>query len=355
MKIDNLPGEEFAKKEILIGDEKCYLIFPRKGFFGIWTKDNLIFRSSIWNSNLELISASFKKFFNFDENPELNPPINGSFSVLEKLDGSTLIVSKYKGNLIVRTRGTSDVSFFIDSSDEIDLFKSKYPEAFNPPENMSYIFEWESIKNQIVLKYKEPDIKLINIVNHEDYSYRTQNDLDLVAKILGVSRPQRFTVESGIDDLKKYVKSWIGKEGVCIYYNRDQNIKKIKSDDYLLKHSLKSELDEEGCLDLYLKNGRPSYHNFLKKIEEIYDWEISEYLSPHVSRIIDANTEVLRTVEHMKTFLSKMELWSRKAKAEKIIASYGKTNRSGMVFQLIDNPDLTQEQYKKLYMQILNK
>jgi hypothetical protein len=73
-----------------------------------WDSSNLIFRSSVWDSEGNLVSAGFKKFFNLFEKPELSPGVEelSDAEIIEKIDGSCLIISRYKDRLIIRTRGT---------------------------------------------------------------------------------------------------------------------------------------------------------------------------------------------------------------------------------------------------------
>jgi hypothetical protein len=98
MKIDlsKIDMTNFNIKPNKINGEIIYLVVPVN--IGCkWTKDNMIFRSSMWNSEGELISASFKKFFNWNEQPDLVPiPTDiKKLQAISKIDGSTLIVSKY--------------------------------------------------------------------------------------------------------------------------------------------------------------------------------------------------------------------------------------------------------------------
>jgi hypothetical protein len=73
------------------------------------------------------------KFYHFpnlpilNENPEHFPvPTDLKNSVItDKLDGSLLIVSKYKGNYILRTRGTVDATR-LENGYELEIFKQKY-------------------------------------------------------------------------------------------------------------------------------------------------------------------------------------------------------------------------------------
>lgn len=84
-----LEANEFDLRMGKVGGETVVLINPRG--FPKWTQDLMIFRSSVWTMNGELISAGFKKFFNYTEAPHLVPdPTDADIAqgeFLEKLDG----------------------------------------------------------------------------------------------------------------------------------------------------------------------------------------------------------------------------------------------------------------------------
>ena len=165
MKIDiekDIDRESFMVHEHIIAGEVVTLVQP-KSIGAKWNKNNLHFRSSVWNYEGELISASFPKFFNWGEQPDLSPVPNSlkNATVVEKLDGSTLIVSKYKGQYILRTRGTVDASTMANGH-ELELFKEKFLKSLthDTPDtwNVSILFEWVSPINKIVLNYAIPQI-----------------------------------------------------------------------------------------------------------------------------------------------------------------------------------------------------
>ena len=107
--IESIDTDSFYVNQHILNGETMFLVIPKQMGCN-WNKDNLHFRSSVWNFSGDLVSASFSKFFNFGEKPELSPlpnNLNGS-TIVTKIDGSTIIVSKYKGNFIIRSRGTVD-------------------------------------------------------------------------------------------------------------------------------------------------------------------------------------------------------------------------------------------------------
>lgn len=328
----------------------------------------MILRSSVWNSSGELVSAGFKKFFNWGEKPELtftpfSTKANGGINVLEKIDGSLLIVSMYKGNLIHRTRGTIDASN-LDTGMEIFLLMEKYPKAFEfevneeGTANYSLLYEWVSPNNIIVMKYDNVDITLVGKINHEDYSMATQKELDEISSKIGVKRPNYFYFDS-IKQMLTNVENFKGVEGVCVYCNHDQNIRKLKSEWYLSLHRMKSDLCSlEKVLDVYLSMDMPEYNTFYSLLSEVYDFEILKNAQPYISRCCDAWKQVKNITEGMINFVNEkvLTLNNRKEQADLIINSYGKkTNRSSYVFNILDKKELTKDAYKKLLFQVLKK
>jgi hypothetical protein len=371
----------------LINGEICQLVQPKhigakynkgnlilvqpKHIGAKYNKENLIFRSSLWNSQGEPVSLSFKKFFNFDEQPDLcykpfSLTANGGCRLIEKIDGSTLIVSQYKGKQIIRTRGTVDATKQQDNGYEIEFLKEKYPNAFQffnieGDPDFSLLYEWVSPSNRIVLNYgTEPDIYLIAKISHVDYSLSTQNELDTIAKMIGVKRPRTFNFAS-IKEMLEAVEELKGQEGLCVYCNKDQDIRKVKSAWYLALHRMKSEIGSfERIVDIFFtlpdyKN--VSYNEFYQFMVTNFDFEIAEQCRGDISRICEGMKEVLNIISYMCFFVFnlKSQTNNRKEQAAKIQQAYGNTNRAGMMFNLLDGRDLKIDDVKKLLYQVLKK
>ena len=359
IKLDNLDTENFMSHEHILNGEVVTLIQP-KNIGAKWKKDNLHFRSSVWNYNGELISASFPKFFNWGEQPDLSPVPNSlkNATVVEKLDGSTLIVSKYNGQYILRTRGTVDASKLANGF-ELELFKSTILNKLqdnNDTWGYSIIWEWLSPINKIVLSYgDEPMWKLIGFIDHTDYSLATQDMLDAMAKKYDLLRPEIYTF-TDISDMLQIVDKWQDKEGVCLYSKNGQTIHKIKAAKYLLLHHLKSELSSlEKVLDVWLEQGMPDYQTFYNYIFTTFDFELAEQIKGTISRIVDGKKEVNKIVDGMNNFVNNRlrSLPSRKEQAQLVISSYGETNRAAFVFKLLDGKSFGKDEYKKLLFQVL--
>lgn len=352
--------------EHIVNGEVCFLVQPVH--VGCkWTQANKHFRSSLWNSEGELISAGFPKFTNWGENPENFPvptSLRGS-KIMEKLDGSLLIVSKYHGQFIARTRGTTDARNLEKNGHEIEIFNSTilpkieefYGQGAGAEWNCSFLFEWTSPLQRIVLNYGEqPEWCLVGIILHGNYHLQGQEYLDYVASVLEVKRPAVYDFPD-IEALLANVEVWRGKEGVCVYSDHDQTIHKVKSAWYLALHHMKSELASfEKVIDTFFTLDRPSYQEFYQKIAEQFDFELANQIQGDMSRICDGWKEVVKIEKAMYEFVEDLKrLPNRKEQAMKTIQSYGNTNRASFIFKILDGKNLGTDDVKKLLYQVLKK
>lgn len=332
-----------------------------------WTKSNLHYRSCMWNGEGQIVSPSFKKFFNWGESPELtytpfSTKANGGINVLDKVDGSTLIVSRYKGNLIHRTRGTFDAST-LKTGWEIPQLIEKYPDAFNldvdseGTSDYSLLFEWVTPNNPIVLQYPEPDIILIGKINHKDYTLATQSELDKIGEIIGVKRPNYYHYDS-IKQMLTNVKGFEGSEGVCVYCNRDQDIRKIKGEWYLALHRSKSELASiKKVLFFFEKFGYPDFDTFKLNLLDIFDFEIVNSATLHMQLVCEAGWEVDSQFDQAKQFIE-LELtddMSKWEKVQKIDALLGMgSDLASKVLLVIDGKNKNKARFVKRLLNMKN-
>jgi hypothetical protein len=372
MKVDlqSIDRTQFYVNEHIINGEMCYLVIPQ--LMGCdWTQDNKIFRSSLWNSDGELISASFPKFVNWGEKPEVFPTPNSlrGCVVMEKLDGSTLIVSKYKGQFIIRTRGTVDAANMEKNGHEIEIFKQtileklkyffdeyNWAESAGDTWQFSVIFEWTSPLNQIVINYGDkPRFVLIGMLNHLNNHLYEQFVLDDIANQCGFERPATYMF-TDVTDLISNVELWEGKEGVCVYSKHGQEIHKCKSFQYLKLHRFKSNATFENTVELFFEFDMPSYQEFEAKLIQKFDYECFEMVRGYISLICDGYKEVLKIIQGMNDFVEKnlKQLPNRREQAFKVFASYGKeSNRSSFVFKILDGKQLlNKDDLKKLMYQV---
>ena len=294
--LDTIDRESFSVMPRDFYGETVYLVNPVH--VGCkWTQDNLHFRSSVWNADGELISAGFKKFFNLEERPDIDPLTHEHLKdavVVEKLDGSTFIVSRYKGNWMFRTRGTIDATG-MPNGHEIEIFKNKYSDFINTIEDFadfsspeSYIFEWTSPQNKIVLDYgPEPTWTLLAVIGHRNYETFPLWLNRVWAIQFGFSQPPTYSFSS-LEELTTTVRALKGKEGVCLYYNDGQSIRKIKSLEYLKLHAFKSNCNLESITDLYFTYNQPTRDHLTKIITDTFDFECATMAAPFIDSLYSA-------------------------------------------------------------------
>jgi len=277
--------EQFKFKDCVIAGDECWLINP-VDMSTKWDDDNARFCSCIVRkSDNFVVSQGFGKFTNFGERPDFQPWDNSwKIEARMKLDGSLLIISKYKGELICRTRGTIDARQMANGY-EIDFLLKKYNLFFETvkrgPEDhhISYLFEWTTPNNIIVLReHNEPTLTLVGaVVNNYYYEYATQSYLDDLARVYGLNRPQKYEYNS-IEECILDVAAWRGKEGVVLYSPDGQTLKKIKADEYCELHKLATGIKGiKQVLDVFMAS--PKFvepDDFYKYIETTLDFEIAE-------------------------------------------------------------------------------
>ena len=364
--LNSIDQNSFMVHQHFIGEHECFLVQPIH-IGATWTPENLGNRSAVVAKDGTPVSLSFKKFFNWDEKPSICPtPRNlGGAQLVEKLDGSTLIFSRYKGITIIRTRGTVDARKQ-ENGYEIDFLLAKYPKFVTDLESretdcFSYVFEWLSPSNRIVINYgDEPDMALIAIINHDSYEYANQSTLDDTAKSLGLRRPRYFSYDS-IEEMKAGVEALKGQEGLCVYFGNGQQIRKVKSAQYLFLHRAKSDISStEKVIDVYIDYFMtatypvsPTYPQFFEYLSTKFDFEIATMAQGHASRICDAMKEVNRIMSALIQFSVDSLKLPRKDAAAKVLQAYGSTGRSSIIFKMMDGKVVGADDWKKLLYQVL--
>lgn len=362
--LSKIDKEQFNINKLTLNNENCYLIIP-KHFNIEWNKNNLIFRSIICNNQGEIISAGFKKFSNiyekvkiFDEPPE---DITG-WKLISKEDGSLIILSKYKGEYIIRTRNSINTCS-LKNSNEIDIFKSNIVpilESYNSNQetwDKSYLFEWKSPTHTIVISSEQVQFIFIGIVNHSDYTFEPQNNLDTLAIELNFKRPESYTFSSNKlkDIVNIVVNKWENTEGLVLYSPCGQRLYKIKSLWYLQKFREKSDYNTiEKIIDLWLKYERDKDINILySKINSYIDEDILKEISEPIKIIINASNEIDKELNTINDIVSDIKSTRYDRKTIAIEINKKLKNKSSIGFLFLDNKPIPDKNYKKLLIEKL--
>lgn len=354
--------EQFNIKDCVIAGDECVLVTPKD--MGVdWNDENKYFRSSVWRkADMHPVSLGFRKFTNYGEKPAFEPlPVDDYLEVITKVDGSCLIVSKYKGELIVRTRGTIDATQ-LENGYEIELLKKKYPTAFNntflESEQYTLLFEWTTPTNRIVLQEtEEPTLWLIGMVSHKDYSYVSQRVLDNLAKELEVRRPRTYIKFAG-EDIELLKNAFIhlnNIEGIVVYTGGGQILKKIKTLRYLEWHKVFTGIDTvDHLFEWFVKYGCLKRDEFEEKLSTDFDWELVTTLKPLMDALYEKWSFIQTSLEAIKQYLN--QEWfkglERKEQAYRILRSF--PDSPGIAFAMLDGKEITPHKLWKTYLPIIS-
>lgn len=350
--------EQFNYKECIIAGDKCWLVNPNDLEIK-WTEENLKFRSLIIRQDDNfVVSSGFKKFFNLNEKPDLDKFPEGPFEAIEKKDGFLLCISKYKGELIHRTRGTSNAEI-LETGHELEFLKKKYPKLFHMvmdgEETMTFslLFEWETPNNVIILRdVDEPTLTLIGAIDHTTFEYLSQLDLDWLAGKLKVPRPQRYEYET-LKECVEDVALWKGKEGVVLYSSNGQHLRKVKASEYLRLHALLSGYSTvHHILQVFLEAPNTFLYSeeFSSYIENNLDYEIANRNQQHIDTVCEAYRNYLCQIDKIQHVLEGIESFSKKEKAQDIEKHWKEYDwRRSVAFCIVNEKPV----FKKLFRQAL--
>ena len=310
---------------------------------------------------------SIKKIQSSSKLYDIQTDTNNFFANGVLVHNSTLIFSRYKGQTVIRTRGTVDARKQANGH-EIDYLCEKYKKFIVYLEmvetsNESFLLEWLSPTNRIVLTYgDEPDMVLTAIINHNEYSLMRQSQLDYFASDIGLRRPRTFSYNS-VEEMKSAVEVLKDQEGLCVYYNNEQQIRKVKAASYLFLHRAKSEISSvDKVIDVYidwfmdrhnLSREPTGYVHFFEYLTEKFDFEIATMATGHASRICDAMKEVHKIMNALFEFASARMNIPRNIAAKEVLQAYGSTGRSAIIFKMLDRKTIGADEYKKLLYQVL--
>lgn len=293
-----LPDKEnFNFKDCNIAGDPCWLITPKN--LGVtWTDENARFRSCIVRqSDNYVISQSLPKFVNFFETPTFQPwnpewPINA----YHKKDGSLVLLSCYKGRMILRTRGTVDV-FSQETGTEVHRLIENYPKIkdFVRDGRHTVAFEHTTPNRVIVLREDAiPTLTLLAIIDNETAYLYHQNTVDLMAIEWNIPRPRKYTYKN-ISECIADVEAWKHAEGVVLYSPDCNTLKKIKSSEYLTLHKCATGIrNMDNVLDVFMASPRfVNPDDFYKYIADSIDFEVAEKCKEFIKPICKAYDEYL--------------------------------------------------------------
>jgi len=261
---------------------------------GVWTLENIHYRSRMETLAGETVSQGFKKFMNLGQGPDglrvdatdvVNACVRGDAVATVKLDGSLLVRSVHQGQVVLRTRGAFSYQHQ-DNANEIDEYARRYPRLLDPTylPDTSLLFEWVSPSNVIILKYAQTDLFLVGGVHHHDLRYMRMVELQDIATHTGIQLVEFFLLnESGWADLYATLASDTEKEGYVIRIHDEQTLVKVKCASYIAKHAFKYRMSTSRLTDMWFHEGRPSQQVFIDSLIRQFDEETIMWALPFIA------------------------------------------------------------------------
>jgi len=263
--IERLISEGFISKRKHDDCDLWILNYTNKAQFdGKWNKYTLQCRGLIVDSDWNIMSRPFKKFFNYGElsNYGVRLP-NEPFKVSEKMDGS-LGISYFVNDVpYIATRG----SFHSPQAEKAsEMLDSKYQKSKSKlRKDRTYLFEIIFPENRIVVDYgKVEELCLLAIVDNATGKL-------LPLEKLGFPLVKQY---DGIDDYDTLAAlETDNAEGFVITFESGLMMK-IKFENYMRLHKLMTGLTEKHIWELCKEGGKLTdiLHNVP---DEFYDWAIA--------------------------------------------------------------------------------
>lgn len=233
-------------------------------FDKLWDDFTLQCRGLVVDGDGKIVSRNFSKFFNYEE---LNPkdiPICG-FELFDKVDGSLGILFWYKGHRIFCTKG----SFYSEQANQGKIMLN-WKDIYCLDKSKTYVFEIIYPENRIVVDYNQQrDLIMLAKFDTEGKEYDIKPYKEFGYTLVRKYRDFFSGFGFLFDALKKDIKS--NQEGYVLKFDNGFRMK-IKGDEYVQLHKLKSNLNETfvwECLykniEIPLENLPDEWDNWLKK------------------------------------------------------------------------------------------
>lgn len=330
MKINDLMNVEDLEKAIADGliSKRKHPIHPiyilnytaAAQFDWAWNDVTLNCRGLVIDENYNIIARSFPKFFSYEQ---LNGTLpTGDFVVEEKLDGSMLLVFKYKDEVITATRGSFE-------SEQAIKAKEFLPELFDLyfiPDT-TYIFEVIYKENRIVVDYDFEGLVLL--AEYDTKLDLWDDDLDSDVETFGFRRPKVYSFNS-LDDILKCNESNI--EGFVLRYSNGQRVK-IKTEDYKRLHRLVTGVSEKTVWEALRDN---KFSELIDNVpDEFYNW-VEEVKKDLESTYFGIEYQCKRDFDRIKHYETRKDF----------AIPAMRSRYSQVLFQMLDNKDYSQTIWK---------
>lgn len=235
----------------------------------LWDAVTTKCRGLVTDETGRVVGRGWRKFFNLSENRHVP---TDEFKVYDKEDGSLILAFQYKGTWVISSRGSFTSKQAIAASDL--FYDLGHDKALSGNEGVTYLFEYVSDWNRVVVKYDRERLILLGAVNNDN-----GGDINIDAL-----RSDFFQNVHKIDIVKQYhgirdyntLKSIIPNDAegfVIVFSNGDRA--KIKGEEYLRLHKIMTSVSTKSVWNILYKNG--SVSELLENTPDEFYEKIKEY------------------------------------------------------------------------------
>lgn len=236
-------------------------------------------RSLILDTNFNIVSRSFDRFFNLGEAPDTQKHLDWEYAVAhEKVDGSLIKVYEHKGRWEIATRSmpyAEGACQFGPTFRELVLKAlGKTEEEFQVAAswflipNMTYIFELTCKENRVVKVYDGYHLHFLAArSNNSKGLYDPMAWIEVTG--LGVEkRGEKLTFKSEVE-VREAARNLKNLDEGYVIYQHGVPVCKVKSPAYLAIHAIRGEgLTPKRIMQLVLVNEQAEYTSVFPEDEE---------------------------------------------------------------------------------------
>lgn len=256
--LENFKTHSFINvKPLKVSGDTIYAInFTPKAFKSRqWDSLSTKARGLFIDENSNIVARSYDKFFNYKEVEEtsakyLQENLNYPIKVFAKENGFLGILGTYKGDFLICSKSTNQGDFADMFRELIKPYLSEALFEFMESNNVTFVFEVNSLKDRHIVEYQESHLVLLDIIKNE----KVFNKLDFetlkeTASLFG------FKVKEKLAELNSYIE-WRD------FRNKHKEVKVLEEDieGFVLE-------DSKG-FQFKLKS---NYYNFWKRMRGIKD------------------------------------------------------------------------------------
>ena len=235
-----------------------YNYTPAAQYERVWTVATMAARGLVLDDDGQLVARPLPKFFNFEEVGAPRLPTE-PFRVFEKVDGSLLIATRWRGTLVCATRGS-----FTSPQSQVGRTLT-VPHSARLDEGVTYLFEVIYPQNRIVLDYGT-DSKLVLLTAIETATGREllPDEVDLDVEKAEEHDPVLIDPTTGETAERS------NREGYVLRYRSGVRVK-VKHAEYTRLHRILTNVSSRTLWE-WLKEDRPLADLLDNVPDEFYDW-----------------------------------------------------------------------------------